>query len=147
MIHVYTDASMGNSVLSCGYIITQTERGEESLIDAGYRIMNTDAVRTDIDWCSSRGEYRALITGARAALDYTNDVIMMYSDNDAVVEDVRGRKGRWEGYFRHALFSFLGRFRDWHITNVDRERNELAHEQARIGLKLGRDIMKRFNNA
>jgi ribonuclease HI len=144
-LHVYADASLDEPVLSCGYVITRSRGREKDFVDAGCRILNIEETRADIDYCSSRGEYRALITAVRAALDHAEEPLILYSDCDCVVDNVRGDNDIFETYFPHALFSFVGRFTDWHITNISRERNELAHEQARIGLKLGRDIIDEVN--
>jgi len=143
VLHIYSDASFDSPILGCGYVITRTRQGTESFVETGSKVINTDAVRDEIDWCSNRGEYRALITAIRAALSYTSESVLLYSDCDAVVEVIRRNDtDSWdiEPYFPHAFYSFANRFRDWHLTNIARERNEIAHEQARIGLKLGRDI-------
>ena len=146
MLHCYVDASYDPPVLGCGYIITETSRGDERLVNAGCKILHTEAVLPHVDWCSMRAEYRAVISGVRAALPHATNPLMLYSDNDHIVDAIRTREWFGEPYFDHALFSFLGRFEDWHVTNIDRERNDLAHEQARIGLKLGRDIVRGFES-
>ena len=141
MLHLATDASYDSPICSCGYVLTRSTGGSEKLVETGSRVLNTEADNRDIDWCSGRAEYRALITGVRAALDYTDEVLLCYSDNDGVVRAIQ-RGGRlFESYFQHALFSFLPRFADWHITNVDRERNETAHKQARVGLNVARRLL------
>jgi ribonuclease HI len=127
-------------ILSVGYVITRTRRGTETFLDAGCRIVNTEETRKHIDWCSARGEYRAVITGVRATLDRTNEPIIVYTDHKEVANAIRDQRQFREPYFRHAVLSFLERFRDWHVTCIDRDDNELAHEQARIGLKVGRDL-------
>lgn len=143
MLHIHTDASYDSPILSCGYVITRNEGADETLVDAGYRVLNTDEVRSDIDWCATRGEYRAMITGVRAALDHADEPAIVYSDNEPVVNAVKGHDP-FETYFSHALLSFLNRFEDWHVASLDRSFNERAHEQARVGLKLARDLMQQF---
>jgi len=141
MIHVYADASYDPPICSCGYILTRSAGADEQFLDTGCRVLNTEADDSRIDWCASRAEYRALITAVRAALDWTSEALMVYTDNESVTEAIQSEETVWEAYFPHAFHSFVERFRDWHVTDVPRERNKLAHEQARIGLKLGRDIM------
>lgn len=143
MLHIHTDASYDSPILSAGYVITRNEGPDETLVEAGYRVMNTDELRNGIDWCSSRAEYRAMITGVRAALDHTDEPVVVYTDNEPVKNAITGHDP-FEEYFSHALLSFLNRFTDWHVTSLDRRFNERAHEQARVGLKLARDLMSQF---
>jgi len=141
MLHAAADASFDAPILSCGYVLTQSDGGEETFIDAGMRILNTEEVRPEIEWCPSRGEYRAVITAVRAALSYSDQPLLVYTDNVPVRDAILGDNDPFEEYFHHCLCSFLGRFPHWHVLDVDRERNVAAHEQARVGLKLGRRIL------
>jgi len=142
VLHVATDASYDSPIASCGFVLTRSGGGSEELVETGQRVLNTDACERGIDWCSSRAEYRALITGVRTALPYTDEPIICYQDNEAVTRAVRGEYDSFEPYFGHAFRSFIERFTDWHITDIDRERNEAAHKQARIGLKIARDLLE-----
>lgn len=142
MLHLATDASYDAPIASCGFVITRSGGGSEQLVETGQQVLNTDACERGIDWCATRSEYRALITGVRMALPYTDEPIICYSDNQPVIQAIRGKYDSFEPYFEHAFYSFINRFPDWHITDIDRERNEAAHEQARVGLKIGRDLLE-----
>ena len=141
MLHLATDASYDPPICACGYVLTRSGSGSEELVETGSRVLNVYADTRGIEWCSSRAEYRALITGVRAALPFTDEPIICYQDNEAVTQSIREDRQSFEPYFRHSLMSFLGRFRDWHITDIDRERNETAHQQARVGLRVARDLL------
>jgi len=141
VLHLATDASYDPPICACGYVLTRSGSGSEELVETGSRVLNVDADTRGIEWCSSRAEYRALITGVRAALPFTDEPIICYQDNEAVTRAIRGNHDSFEKYFGHAFFSFIERFDDWHITDIDRERNETAHQQARTGLKVARDLL------
>lgn len=142
MLHLATDASFDEPICSCGWVLTRSAGGSEELVETGSRVLNTDGDRRDIDWCASRAEYRALITGVRAALDYTDEAVLCYTDNEPVKEAIRNEhEDPYESYFRHAFMSFVERFSDWHISSINRDRNEVAHDQARTGLKVGRELL------
>lgn len=133
---------MDDPILSIGYVLYRSDGVEETLLDTGTRVLNTDEHDRRIEWCSQRGEYYAGIVAARAALDYSNEPFVLHLDAETVVEDIKNNHDRFEPYFRHALFSFLPRFREYYVRNVHRSNNESAHEQARVGLKIGRDIQQ-----
>jgi len=145
VLHVAADASYDDPICSCGYVITKSTEGSETLVDNGFRVLNTQQYRPEIPWCCTRGEYRALITGVRAALDHTENAMIVYSDSKPVVNSIREDDDRFNEYFPHAFRSFASRFADWHVSWIDRERNELAHEQARVGLKTARKLLDELN--
>jgi ribonuclease HI len=128
--------------MSVGYILYRSRSGEETLLDTGTRVLNTDEDDRRIHWTSGRGEYFGAIVAARAALDYTSEPIIVHLDNTGVVKAIKQRTWNHESYFPHALFSFLERFKDYHVRVVHREQNEKAHEQARVGLRVGREILE-----
>ncbi len=140
MIHAFADVSMDKPVMSVGYVLYRSRQNEETLLDTGTRVVNTEEDNRDIKWNSHRGEYFGAIVAARAALDYTNEPIIIHLDNSHVVKAIKQRTWGFERYFPHALYSFLGRFEDYHVRIVHREQNEKAHEQARVGLRIGREI-------
>jgi hypothetical protein len=142
MLHLATDVSYEHPVVSCGYVLTKATGGSERLVEMGSRVFNTEHDDRDIEWGSARGEYRALITGVRAALDYDESAILCHVDHESLVTAVRHVcRDDYEPYFRHALMSFLGRFDEWRISAVSRERNEAAHTQARAGLKASQEYL------
>jgi len=141
MIHAFADASFDSPILSVGYVCYQSDGTDRELLDMGTRIVNTEATDRRIDWCSTRGEYYGAIVATRAALDYTHEPLLLHLDNQAVVESINNeRRDGFEPYFHHALNSFLKRFNDYYVQEVSRENDEVAHEQARIGLKVGRKV-------
>lgn len=142
MILVYADCSHDDPILSVGYVVYRANQGDETLLDTGTRVLNTQSHERDVTWCNSRGEYFAAIVGVRAALDYTNEPLVLHLDNDGVVEAIKTGENPFESYFQHALQSFLPRFDDYHVRSVHRETNEAAHRQARVGLQIGRDIQR-----
>jgi hypothetical protein len=143
MLEAYADCSYDNDlgVLAAGYIVYELDQNERTMVETGNRVLNTNADTRPIDWCSNRGEYWATIVTARAVLGYTDQPIMLYTDADSVYEAVVG-DDPYEDYFSHALKSFLHRFNNYYIRSIDRENNEIAHDQARLGLKIGRDILR-----
>jgi len=94
----------------------------------------------EIEWSIQRAEYYAAIIATRAALDYGSETFLLHMDCDDVVTDIRKDTWRNEAYFEHCFRSFIHRFDNWHITLVNRDNNQAAHEQARVGLKVGRDL-------
>lgn len=134
------DVSMDHPIVAAGYVIYRTKRSERELIETGTRVVNAEADERRIEWDSMRGEYFGAIIGVRAALEYTHDVIMLNTDCESLVTHINERTWPKEPYFPHALFSFLPRFEDYHVRYVHRSNNEEAHEQARVGLEIGRKI-------
>jgi len=87
-----------------------------------------------------KAEYYAAIIATRAALDYDNSTLLLNCDSKETVRKIKQDEWNKEAYFPHTLFSFLNRYNDWHLSNVDRSNNEAAHQQARNGLRIGRDL-------
>jgi ribonuclease HI len=142
MIHANGDVSMDEKqgLLSVGYVIYRSKKGDEELLDTGTRIINTEADGRDIDWCSNRGEYFSAIVATRAALDYSNEPIILRLDNEPVVQAIKRGDDTFEDYFAHAVKSFLHRFDDWYVQNISRDNNEVADKQASVGLQMAREI-------
>lgn len=140
MIFAYGDVSMDDPILSVGYVVNRVERGQETLLDTGTRVLDMDEHPRDIDWNSTKGEAYAGIIAARGALDYTDDPLVLHLDNEYTVRTLVEDAWPYEAYFPHALYSFLERFENYQIRLIHRINNEAAHEQARIGLKVARDI-------
>lgn len=134
---------MDDPILSVGYVLYRSRAGEREFLDSGCRVLNTDANERRISWDSSRGEYYSAIVAVRAALDYTNEPLLLHLDNEGVVQAIQQKHlDGFEPYFRHALYSFLPRFEDYVVQLVHRDNNQAAHEQARVGLRVGRDIQE-----
>jgi len=142
MILAYADASVDTPIVSVGYILYRVENAEEELLETGTRVLNANSHDRDIDWDSNKAEYFGAIVATRASLDYTSEPFILHLDHNAIVQKIKQRTWHQEPYFPHCLFSFLHRFDDYHVHAVHRESNERAHEQARLGLKIGRDIQR-----
>ena len=144
MMYAYADVSMDSPICAVGYVLKQVESGEQTLLETGVRAINTNTTGVggeDCDWCSMRGEYLGLITAVRAALDHSEDCLIVHTDQQQIVEFVRYRDDPFEDYFQHALYSFLGRFENYDIRYVPREYNEQAHELARAALQASRAVV------
>jgi len=89
--------------MSVGYVLYRSERNEETLLDTGTRVINTEADDRDIRWTTGRGEYYAAIVGVRAALDYTTEQIIVHLDNAGVVNAIKNDTWNHEDYFPHCL--------------------------------------------
>jgi len=131
---------MADGILSVGYIIFRTDHGNRELVETGTRVINTSADDRNIDWCSMRGEYYGAIVAVRAALPYTDNSLTIHVDCDEVGKWIRHGNDPFESYFKHALRSFAHRFDNFSVSIIHREYNEQAHEQARLGLKIGREL-------
>jgi hypothetical protein len=147
MIEVYADCSYDNAddtadILAVGYFVYRVQGIERDLVTTGTRVFNTEHHEREIDWCSGRGEYYALIVATRAALGYTDEAIRLHTDCQTIIDVLGKDEYVFEPYFQHALFSFLGRFEEYVIEVIEREDNELAHEQARNALEIGRRVQK-----
>jgi len=134
---VYTDVSYDDEWMGIGYtIFKMNDNFERELLELGNRVI--DHTKLDRHYTSHKGEFRALISGVRAATDYGADTILCCVDdkelNRKVTENTHIAD---DGYFQHALRSFLGRFDDWRVTAVHRDDNELAHKQARVARDAG----------
>jgi len=139
MIHAYADTSVDDPIASVGFVLLRSERGDEELLETGTRVLNMESAEVPVR-SSHTGEYYAAIVAARAALSYTAEPIIVHLDCQDVAAAMKHRTWDHEPYFPHALFSFLERFEDYYIHQVHRENNKHAHEQARVGLKIGRDM-------
>lgn len=139
MILSYADVSVDRPILAVGYVLYRARRGDRELLDTGTRVVNMEVFERPLEG-THQGEYYANIIAVRRALDWTSDPIIVNCDSPDVVEVMRERDDCWGQYYSHALYSFLERFDDYDIQLVHRENNEVAHEQARIGLKIARDI-------
>jgi len=65
-------------------------------------------------------------------------------DISTIVETAIDKDGyTYEPYFQHALYSFIGRFDDYSLEVIDRSDNQAAHQQARVGLNIGREIKQK----
>lgn len=140
MIHAYSDCSIDYPIVSVGYVLYRSEENEETLLDTGTRVFNAEESRRHINWSSGRAEYYSAIVATRAALDRTNEPIILHLDNGGVVKSIKQRTWNHEPYFPHALYSFLGRFEDYYVRIVHRDQNKKAHRQANVGLQIGREI-------
>ena len=140
MIVGYCDASIDLPIVSVGYVLYRSGKGDQDFLTAGTRLLNADQHDREIEWSIQRAEYYAAIIATRAALDYGSETFLLHMDCDDVVTDIRKDTWRNEAYFEHSFRSFIHRFDNWHITLVNRDNNEQAHEQARVGLKVGRDL-------
>jgi len=140
VILAYADCSLDHPIVSVGYVLCRAENGDESLIETGTRVLNANQDDRAVNWTSGRAEYYGAIIATRAALDYTDEQLILHLDNEGIVKAIK--QGSWyhEDYFPHALFSFVCRFEDYHVRLVHRMRNEKAHEQARVGLRVGREL-------
>lgn len=142
MLHLATDTSFDPPICACGYVLTKAVGGSKRLVETGSRVFNVERDDRDIDWQATRGEYRALISGVRVALDYEDHAILCHTDSDGVVEAINHpHLDDFEPYFRHALMSFLGRFDHWRVRVIDRNRNVPAHQQARTALQTAREYL------
>jgi hypothetical protein len=140
VIHAFSDCSLDLPVVSVGYILYRSTNGDEELLETGTRVLNADADDRQIEWSSGRAEYFSAIVAARAALDYTDEPIIFHLDNAGVVKAIKRDTWHHEGYFPHCFRSFAHRFEDWYVRVVHRDQNEKAHRQARVGLRVGREI-------
>ena len=140
MIVGYCDASIDLPIVSVGYVLYRSGKGDQDFLTAGTRLLNADEHDREIEWSIQRAEYYAAIIATRAALDYGSETFLLHMDCDDVVTDIRKDTWRNEAYFEHSFRSFIHRFDNWHITLVNRDNNQAAHEQARVGLKVGRDL-------
>lgn len=82
-------------------------------------------------------EYTALIEGLKAAVDLGADEILVRSDSELMVRQIRGEyRVRNEGLqhmFVQARRAFL-HFKKWRIEHVPREQNRRADELANIAI-------------
>jgi len=140
VIIAHADASVDHPIVSVGYVLYKSTHGEQRFLDAGTRIINADQCEKDVEWTSHKAEYWAGIIATRASLDYENHALLLHLDENGIVERMNNDEWDWEDYFPHTFRSFANRFRAWRVSPVKRSDNEAAHEQARIGLKIGRDI-------
>ncbi len=143
MIVAYSDASIdeSNDILSVGYVLYESQHTHETFLDTGCRVINLKQYdKREIEWTTPKAECYGGIIATRAALDYGSSAFILNMDADEVVRQLKDRTWHGESYFPHALFSFINRFSEYHITAVHRDSNEAAHEQARTGLKIGRDL-------
>lgn len=140
MILAYADCSKDDPIASVGYVLLRTKNGEETLLDTGTRVWNVREDDRDITWTTGRLEYYGAIVACRAAQDYTSEPIVIHLDNAGIVKAIKNDSWHHEPYFPHCLRSFMHRFDDWAVRIVHRKRNEKAHQQARTGLKIGREI-------
>jgi len=129
---VYSDVSMKDEWMALGYVIYEvSDTFERELVELGGRAINHE--KLDRKYGSNRGEYRALISGVRAATEHSTDSILCCVDNHVVVDNIEREDTLSEdGYFHHALHSFLGRFEDYRVTEVDRDDNSIADQQASV---------------
>jgi ribonuclease HI len=145
VIVAYSDASIDTKtdILSVGYVLYESECTHETFIDTGCRVINLSQYdERDIEWTTQKAECYGGIIATRAALDYGSSAFILNMDANEVVRQLKQRTWHGESYFPHALFSFINRFDDYHISAVHRDSNEAAHEQARTGLKIGRDLQE-----
>lgn len=149
MIHAYSDVSMDADMdlMSVGYILFESSRGTRTKIDSGAKVIHTDEDDRDIEWNTAKGEFFSAIIAVRAAQEQvdneSSEMIIVHLDNRKVANDIRKERWVWEPYFRHTLNSFIERFGDYDVEYVDRENNYRAHEQAQLGLRVGRDLLSR----
>jgi len=143
MLEVYTDCSYADDILSVGFVVYDTTGVGSELVTTGTRVQNTKYSDRDIDWDANRGEYYALIVGVRSVLDQTHEPLCVYTDSQAVESAIANDGYTYEPYFQHALYSFIERFDDYSLEVIDRSDNQAAHQQARVGLNIGREIKQK----
>lgn len=139
MIVAYADASLKDNLLGIGYVIERynpIEDEQRTLLEASHTLLNTDEIEGRVT--SMEAEYRACITAARRATDYGDECLMLNTDSVAVVNKVDNDETISEnGYYRHALLSFVERFDNWELMWTSRDNNDLAHNEARMAMKIG----------
>lgn len=140
MILAYADCSVDYPIVSVGYVLLRSRHGSEDLLETGTRVFDAEQDDRPIQWTSGRAEYMGAIVATRAALDYTDEPIVVHLDNAGVVEAIKNESWHHEPYFPHCLRSFLHRFRDYHVRMVHRDQNQKAHRQANVGLQIGREM-------
>jgi ribonuclease HI len=134
MIIAQADASLSSEFLGVGWILTRKERGSREIIDIGH--LTFDRAVLKHEYHTHLAEYKAVIHAVRAATEFDDESIVVYSDNEGVVSHINeGYEQVDDGYFKHALFSFLNRF-DWHVEWLPKRKNNVAHKQARFGAKV-----------
>jgi len=149
MIHAYSDVSMDNerNILSVGYVLFESSGAVREKIDSGTKVIHTENGDRDIEWTTHKGEYFSAIIAARAVQEQVKDessvVVVFHLDNRGTVENIRSGDWQWETYFPHAFHSFVERFVDYDVEMVHRDNNYRAHEQAHLGLRIGRDLLQR----
>jgi len=140
MIIAHADASVDLPIVSVGYVLYESTHGGQTFLDAGTRIVNANTCEKGVYWTSHKAEYWGAIIATRAALDHENQALLLQLDEETIVQRLNNGSWEWEQYFPHTFRSFANRFRSWHVSCIERDDNEAAHEQARVGLKIGRDL-------
>jgi ribonuclease HI len=140
IIYAYSDMSMKDNTISLGYVLLRhTRDGGKQLLEASNRLLVRD--RQPYDYTINQAEYRACISAVRAATEYPDDTLVLYTDNEGVADAIdEGSTIHSSGYFQHCIYSFLEWFESWVVAWKGRESN-YAHSQARRGMELRTELV------
>ena len=93
------------------------------------------------DSTNNEAEYSAMIRGLKAALDLNLSEIEVFADSELVVRQINGQyKVKHENMIplHRKAKQLLGKFQSWSVTHIPREKNKLADQLSKEGLKEGR---------
>ncbi len=130
----YTDgASRGNpGPAAAGFILTDSN-GVQLQAKAFFIGRNTNNV----------AEYTGIIKALEAAIEYGAKRLIVFSDSELLVRQINGeykvKSEQIRPLFRHAV-ELLGRFENWKVQFVCREKNKEADKLVNQALNLEQDI-------
>lgn len=131
MIVAHSDASYSYPIATTGYVL-RDENG--ALLERDTQVFDT--LEHD-DYNSMAAELRAMVSAARAALDYDSEKIIFYTDCNPVADHIaRDEAFPQVGTDLHAFKSLANRFDEYHVVWLNRSENEAHEEVERVARPL-----------
>lgn len=137
---VYTDgASRGNPGPAAGGFILTDGRGAQLQAKAFFLGRNTNNV----------AEYTGIVKALEAAIKTGAERITVFSDSQLLVRQINGqykvKSAQIRPLFQQAV-ELLGRFKNWEVQFVNREKNKEADRLVNQALNLEQDVVDRMPN-
>ncbi len=131
----YSDASLTNGHVGIGFKLyqppTSTEDGK-TIDHRSHKFLENGGDK----YTSVMAEYLAVIEAAKTAQSFDVDMLLLTSDCQGVVEKIqKGIPVTSDAHLRDELFDILDGFNNWRVKQINRDRNDDAHEEARKAIR------------
>ena len=139
LIHIDGGARGNPGPAAAGVCIT-TPDGTEALHEAGYWLG---------ELTNNEAEYQGLLHALKAALELGFESVHIRSDSELMVKQINGeyrvKAANLKPLFAEAR-DRLGKFPQWSIEHVRREKNKRADQLANLAMDAGRDVVETSND-
>ena len=98
-----------------------------------------------VDKTNNEAEYLSMIQGLKVALELNIATIIIYSDSELIVKQVKGEyklKNERMRALNQKVYSYLNQFAMWSVSHIRREKNTRADELSKMGMMEAKNSKK-----